>query len=68
MGAMATGAMMVLASIVDTFVFGFAIVSENCLLDFSWISISIFRFGKSEIVDVIDYINTDDATMTGLMM
>ena len=54
-----TGAMMVLvASIIDMFVFGFVFVSENCLLDFSWISISIFRVGKSEIVDVIAYINT----------
>jgi len=52
-----TGAMMVLASIIDTFVFGFVFVSENCLLDFSWISISIFRIGKSEIVDVIAYVN-----------
>ena len=53
-----TGAMMVLvASIIDMFVFGFVFVSENCLLDFSWISISIFRVGKSEIVDVIAYIN-----------
>jgi hypothetical protein len=51
-----TGAMMVLASIIDTFVFGFVFVSENCLLDFSWISISIFRIGKSEIVDVIAYV------------
>ena len=50
-----TGAMMVLASIIDTFVFGFVFVSENCLLDFSWISISIFRVGKSEIVGVIAY-------------
>ena len=53
-----TGAMMVLASIIDTFVFGFVFVSENCLLDFSWISISIFRIGKSEIVGVIAYVNT----------
>jgi hypothetical protein len=30
-------------------------VSGNCLLDFSWISISIFRVGKSEIVGVIAY-------------
>ena len=52
-----TGAIMVLASIIDTFVFWFVFVSENCLLDFSWISISIFRVGKSEIVDVIAYIN-----------
>jgi len=52
-----TGAMMVLASIIDTFVFGFVFVSENCLLDFSWISISIFRIGKSEIVGVISYGN-----------
>jgi len=57
---MATGAMMVLASIIDTFVFWFVFVSENCLLDFSWISISIFRVSKSEIVCVIVYINTDD--------
>lgn len=54
---MATGAMMVLASIIDTFVFWFVFVSENCLLDFSWISISIFRVCKSEIVCVIVYIN-----------
>jgi hypothetical protein len=52
-----TGAMMVLASIIDTFVFGFVFVSENCLLDLSRISISIFRVSKSEIVDVIAYIN-----------
>ena len=54
---------MVLASIIDTFVFwffGFVCVSENCLLDFSWISISIFRVSKSEIVCVIVYINNDD--------
>lgn len=53
--ATTTGAMMVLASIIDTFVFGFVFVSGNCLLDFSWISISIFRVGKSEIVGVIAY-------------
>ena len=52
-----TGAMMVLASIIDTFVFGFVFVSGNCLLDFSCISISIFRVGKSEIVGVISYVN-----------
>jgi uncharacterized membrane protein YagU involved in acid resistance len=57
MATATTGAMMVLASIIDTFVFGFVFVSENCLLDFSWISISIFRIGKSEIVDVIAYVN-----------
>ena len=57
-------AMMVLASIIDTcwFVFGFVFVSGNCLSDFSLISISIFRLGKSEIEDMIEDMwgNEDD--------
>jgi hypothetical protein len=49
-------AMMVLASIIDAFwfVFGFVFVSGNCLSNFSLISISIFRLGKSEIEVIIE--------------
>ena len=59
LGAATIGAlaMMVFASIIDTFGVGVGFepvfVSGNCLTDFSRISISILRIGQLETVDII---------------